>query len=255
MFFNDLMPISETTLNDIIDDFDTDNDGQIDREEFEAALHRHRSKKKDAKSKGWGARLGSLGSRIMKGMSSSGDDAKLDCAYQLSDIERIESINLCTSATTEMYAHSSWAELVFAIFIKGEADPLMFICSKPELRQAWVDAFCTCYVNSTQMKADSGFNDAKRVRKILGWQHRVIRASIFSLVVCDDVAGLTDHVTPAAQGRSDLKIDDKDAYHGYTPLHYAVSLNHVGCALVLLKSHAKVNLQDNEGNTPLDLGK
>jgi len=245
-YFNSLgMPIGEIALSDIMERLDTDHDGTIDQSEFKAALS-FSQPKKDEKRWNWmrGRVLGSLQSFIKK------DDLKLD-SYQLSDVEKIESINICCSEATNMYAQSSWAELVFAIFLKGTSDPLILVCSKPEHRLAWVDAFRTCFVKSTQMKADNGFESATSFCKKVGWQHRIIRASIFSLVVCNDFTGLERQLSMIGSSPH-VEIDEKDKYHGYTAIHYAVILCDVDCAKLLIKHGADANLLDKDEKSPLD---
>lgn len=238
------MPISEHTLSDIMEKFDTDNDGTIDCAEFESEMLSKLQPKKESR---WSWE--SLGEKLKNTIRGSDAEQKLDCAYLLSDIEKIESTNICYSESTQMFAKSSWAELVFAIFIKGGGDPLVMVCSKPEHRLAWVDAFRTCYVKSTQLRANSGFNAAKKIRGQVGWQHRIIRASLFSLVVCNDLTLLEEQL---ANPSPDIDIDDQDEYYGYTALHYAVVLCHMDCAKLLLRYGAKVNLNDNDQKTPLD---
>ena len=149
-----------------------------------------------------------------------------------------------------MFAHSSWGELVFAVYVKGRDDPLMIVCSKPEDRLAWVDALRTCYVKSMGLKADSGSESAKQIRGKVGWQHRIIRASIFSLVVCHDLSGLKERLANPSPG---MDINDQDEYCGYTALHYAAILGDIGCAKLLLHHRARVDLQDFDQNTPLDV--
>lgn len=251
-YFNSVgMPIGEIALSDIMGRFDKDQGGTICRGEFRDALSFRKPAKKEGKKWTWGVTVGVLDSlRAKVGQALAKKELDFS-AYQLSDVEKIESVNVCYSETTEMYAQSSWAELVFAIFIKGNADPLILVCSKPGQRLAWVDAFRTCYVKSTQMKADSGVEFAKSICKQFGWQHQIIRASIFSLVVCNDLTGLRGELSKL--GSSPVSyIDDQDEYYGYTALHYAVVLCDMGCAKLLIKHGANVNLLDDNEKSPLD---
>lgn len=243
------MPISEKALSDILESLDSDGDGTVDFDEFESLMHELVSKsEKNRTRKSWGGKLADLAMKNIRGAlsNSSGAEKKIECAYSLLDIEKIESVNVCHSERTQMFVNSSWAELIFAIFVKGREEPLIMLCSKPQHCFAWVDAFRTCYVKSMQLSADSS---SKRIRGQIGWQHQVIRASLFSLVVCNDLPGLENQV---ANPSLDLDIDDQDEYHGYTALHYAVILDHVECAMLLIRYGAKVNLQDSDRKTPLD---
>mmetsp|Transcript_11818 Transcript_11818/g.25916 ORF Transcript_11818/g.25916 Transcript_11818/m.25916 type:complete len:605 (-) Transcript_11818:1148-2962(-) len=235
------VPIGELALSDIMERFDIDQDGTIELAEFESVMHELEPKKEETWS--WGK----LGDKLKRLFNHA--ETKLQCAFPLSDIEKVESINICYSEATQMFANSSWTELVFAIYIKGREDPLIMVCSKPEHRLAWVDAFRTCYVKSIGLKADNGSMAAKEIRGKVGWQHRIIRASIFSLVVCRHLASLKEQLDNPSP---DMGIDDQDEYCGYTALHYAVILGDIGCVKLLLHYGARVNLQDFDQKTPLD---
>ena len=150
-----------------------------------------------------------------------------------------------------MFVNSSWAELIFAIFVKERDEPLIMVCSKPEQRLAWVDAFRTCCVKSLELRANNGSKSAKKVQKMVGWQHVLIQASIFSLVVCNDLDGLKKQLAFPSR---DFDINDQDEYAQRTALHYAVLLDHIQCAKLLLKHKARVNLQDVDQKTALDHG-
>ena len=241
------VPISEHVLSDILERFDSDHDGTIDFEEFETVMNELKPKPKEDERWSWG----SLGEKIRKTIGSRPSDAerKLECAFPLLDIEKIESINVCCSEQTELFAKSSWSELMFAIFIKGRATPLLLVCSKPAHRLAWVDAFRICYVKSVQLKADGGSRVAKKIRSQVGWQHRIIRASLFSLVVCNDLTKLREQL---AKPYLEMEIDEQDDY-GYTALHYCALLGHFKCASLLVQQEANVNLKDDNQKTPLDL--
>ena len=141
---------------------------------------------------------------------------------------------------------------MFAIFLKGRGEPLIMVCSNPEHRLAWVDAFRICYVNSLHLRADNGSRIAKRIRSKVGWQHRVIMASLFSLVLCKNIEVLKEQLD---KDSPDINIDESDEYNGYTALHYAVVMDDVAKARLLMEHGAQVNVQDNNDKTPLDHGK
>ena len=240
------VPLSDLTLDDIMARFDADDNGIIEYSEFLAMMQ---SLVKPKKGGGWSWE--SLGEKMMSMMHTKD---KLECAYQLSEIDRIESLNVCCSKPTKMITHSPLREVTFAIFLKCRdyEKPLLVVCSKPEHRLAWVDALRTCYVKSAQMKADCGCTVAKANQSKVGWQHRAIRASLFSLVVCNDVTGLKEQVSAPSPDIDD--IDDQDEYYGYTALHYAVILDHESCAVILMQCGANVNLLDYNHKSPLDHG-
>jgi len=52
-----------------------------------------------------------------------------------------------------------------------------------------------------------------------------------------------------------LDLNARGLYNGYTPLHDAVSGNHLETARVLIEAEAKTNIQGHDGKTPLDIAK
>jgi hypothetical protein len=241
------VPISETALSDIIDRFDEDGDGLINFDEFQSVMQDLEPKKEE---KRW--TLGSLGEKIKRSISGSKIEPKVECAYPLSNIQKVECVNVCHSESTRVYVNSNWADLIFAVFIKGRTEgPLIVVCSKTEHCLAWVEAFRTCLLKSIQVRADNGSSEAKILRALPGWQHRIIRASLFSLVCIGDLVGLKRQLANPSPG---IDINDQDEYHGYTALHYAVILGRTDIVKALLVARARVNLQDNDSRTPLDHG-
>ena len=242
-------PVSELVLSELMEKFDVDHDGKITFEEFELVMRELDPKPQLDQNKNSVSFWNSLGEQLKKALNPSGVKRMLETAYPICDIDRIESLNVCYSPNTKMFAESSWADVTIAMYIKGREDPLIMVCSKPEHRAAWIDAFRVCIVNSVRFRSDS------TVRKLcshIGWQHQLIRASHFSLVVCNEVADLHKQVATLSSG---ISIDEQDEYHGYTALHYAVILDHSECAALLLRTGAKVNVKDNDRKTPLDHGK
>ena len=193
--------------------------------------------------------LGSLGEKIKKGISSFKVEPKVECGYPLSDILRVELIDICYSESTKVYVNTSWAKLVFAIFLRGRDGPLVVVCSKKDQCLAWVDAFRICFVKSLVVRADNGCSKAKAIQALPGWQHCIIRASLFSLACIGDLAGLDRQL---ANPSSAMNINNKDEHHGYTALHYAAIMGRSDVVKLLLQYQARVNIQDNDGRTPLD---
>lgn len=182
-------------------------------------------------------------------LSQSDIKRKLDFAFPLCDIEHVESLHICSSAKTETFANSSWAEVSFAIFIRFRKHPLIFVCSKPEQREAWIDAFKVCLVDSRKLGGNN-FHRSDTITKP-GWEHKLIRETIFSLVVCDDHDGLERFLEDPPL---DMSLKDHDENYGYTALHYAVIWDHFHCAALLLANGATVNAKDNDQKTPMDHG-
>lgn len=141
---------------------------------------------------------------------------------------------------------------MFAIYVKGRTEPLIMVCSKPEHREAWVDAFKTCCVKSVQLRADNGSKVAKKIRNKVGWQHILIQASLFSVVICNDIKALREKL---ADPSPDINVNEPDEYYGYTALHFAVIFGDIEKAKLLLQNGARVNMQGNDDKTPLDHGK
>lgn len=235
------IPISEMALSDIIDWFDDDNDGLINFNEFQSVMRDLEPKTKET-------RWRSLGEKIKKGISSLRVEPKVE-GYPLSDILRVELIDVCYSESTKVYVNTTWAKLVFAIFLSGRDGPLVVICSNMDQCLAWVDAFRICFVKSLKVRADHGCNKSKAIRALPGWQHCIIRASLFSLACIGDLNGVRRQL---ANPHSAMNINNKDEYHGYTALHYAAIVGRLDVVNLLLQYEARVNEQDNDGRTPLD---
>ena len=238
------VPIGEGGLSEIFHRVDTDSDGFINFDELQCAMLELTPTPKKEKTL-----FGTMG-KTLTNMFSSKDSVqrKLDGAYLLSDIERIEGLNTCHSAKTRMFAESSFADLSFAVIVKGQEQPLVMICSKPEHKDAWLNAFKVCIVNSIQ---NGSGKSEKQMREKIGWQHQVIRVTIFSLVVTNSVDGLHKHLTSQSQ---QICLDEQDEYRGFTALHYAAALGRLDCAVLLLQAKVNVNVKCNEQKTPLDYG-
>ena len=191
----------------------------------------------------------SLKNTLTGGFSGSDIQRKLKYAFPLSDVVRVESFQICHSPKTKVFATSNYAELSFAIFIGFRKHPLIMVCSKPEQRDAWVDAFKVCLVNISTLGSDS----PSEVVKKPGWQHQLICETLFSLVILDDREGLDEFLLkdPRSFG---MDINDPDEYYGCTALHFAVIWDRLLCAEMLLAHGANVNLKDDDNKTPLDHG-
>lgn len=236
------VPIGESALSEVMNRIDTDNDGTITFEEFAVAMEELAPTPKEEKTL-----FGSLGKRLMKALTPSDVQRKLDCAHLLTDVERIECLNICYNRKTKVFAESSFGHLSFAILVKGEEQPLVVICSKPEHKDAWINAFKVCIVNSVKNSTDKS---AKQMRDNIGWQHNIIRATIFSLVVTNNLDALHKQIT----SQSRICVDEQDEYNGFTALHYAAALGRLDCAILLLQAKVKVNVKCKDQKTPLDYG-
>jgi len=235
------VPIGESALSEVMSRIDTDNDGTITFEEFAVAMEDLAPTPKEEKTL-----FGSLGKRLMKALTPSDVKRKVDCAALFTDVGRIECLNVCHSSKTRMFAESSFGDLSFAILLKGEEQPLVVICSKPEHKDAWINAFKVCIVNSVKNATDKS---SKQMRDKIGWQHDIVRASIFSCVVTNNLDGLHKQITSQ---RRHISVDEQDEYNGFTALHYASALGRLDCAILLLQAKVKVNVKCKDQKTPLD---
>ena len=241
------VPISEHALSELMGKFDADSDGTITFDEFESVIRSLSPKTPEApvqKKTFWG----NLGNKLKRSFSS-GAERKLESAFRISDIDRIESLHICSSEQTRSFANSNWADISFAIFIKGVKEPMIVVCSKPEQREAWVDAFSKCVVNTIRFHSD---NSSRKHYDQVGWEYMYIRSSIFSLVLSDDLAGLQKQKVNPTPG---VEIDGRDEHYGYTALHFAVIMGRSDSVALLLRLGVEVNLKDNDEKTPLDHGK
>lgn len=217
----------------------------------------------------------SLRKTITRGFSGSDIQRKLEYAFPLSgesadamfhldhnlkllsniipiinqDIVRVESLQICHSSKTKVFAASNYAKLSFAIFIRFRKDPLIMVCSKPEQRDAWVDAFKVCLINIEKLGSGSPLGVVKKP----GWQHQLICETVFSLVILDDREGLDEFFLEGPRSFG-IDVNDPDEYYGCSALHFAVIWDRLQCAEMLLAHGANINVKDDDNKTPLDHG-
>lgn len=179
---------------------------------------------------------------------------KVECAALFSDVAQVDSLDICNGddpISTEI-ANTAFAQTSFSVTLYDrQNDPLIFICSKPEQRDSWVDAFRPCVVHAL---SKSSREETKELRRKLGWQHLVIRSSLISLVILNDVESL-ECACQKGSRKQQMELNLLDEYNGYSPLHYATILGHTECMGVLLEAGAKVTLEDREGLSPMYHGK
>lgn len=161
------MALSDTIFNDLMKRFDCDSDGTISLEEFKTMMYEQQGKRgEDAQhqnSNRGGSFWRGLGRKLKKALSTRGVTRKLDSAFQISDIERIENMgDSAQSSESKMFVDSELTPLTLALFLKEEVnnieyrrfsggtygrdanDPLVIMCSKPGHVEAWVEAFRIC---------------------------------------------------------------------------------------------------------------
>ena len=102
------VPVGERALSDMMERFDKDLGGTIEFDEFVEVMNELKPKKEPERWS-WGSVQNAVGGMIKKTVTV--EQHKLDCAYPLSDIQKVESINICSSESTDFFAHSSWVSV------------------------------------------------------------------------------------------------------------------------------------------------
>ena len=200
-----------------------------------------------------------LGAAFSKGKKAT----KAEYAALFSNVLRVDCLNICHSddPASRDIANSTYAQTSFSVTLnERKNDPMIFVCSKPEHRDSWIEALKPGIVRAL---AKSSEKEVTELRKKLGWQHLVIRSSLMSLVILNDVIALECACQGNEEGegveRSKVKVRMElnllDEYNGYSPLHYASILAHTECMQVLLEAGAKVTLEDRKGLSPMYHGK
>lgn len=141
--------------------------------------------------------------------------------------------------------------------LERKDDPLICLCSEPEDRDSWVDAFRACVITVWEKSSNP---DIVEARNNLGWQHIVIRSTYSSLVIMNDSEALEcvlqqDNMMGSRPHKRWRDLNSTDEYNGHTALHYATILGHSQCMDVLLRSGAKVTVGDRHGFSPMYHGK
>ena len=136
------MTLSETGLDGLMKRFDSGSDGTVSFDEFKSMMHKLGEEPEDEENDYFW--LG-LGRKLKRALTKNGVTRKLDVAFQMSDIERIENMGVCRSNETKMLVDSDLAPLTLAIYLNGVRHPLVVMCSKPAHVEAWVEAFRICF--------------------------------------------------------------------------------------------------------------
>jgi len=180
---------------------------------------------------------------------------KVEYAALFSDVTRVDSLNIChgDDVTSRDIANSVYAQTTFSVTLNDQKnDPLIFVCSKPEHRDYWVDAFKPGVLRSLMKSSETGMTE---LRSKLGWQYLVIRSSFVSLVILNEAKALKSAFQDSMEGDSyrkfRLELNLLDEHNGYSPLHYATILGHIDCMVLLLEAGAKVTLEDKRGLSPM----
>lgn len=135
------MALSETALDGLLNKFDSDSDGTISLNEFKSIVHEmHHKPETQSNGNLWR----SLGTKLRRALGRTSVTRRLDVAFQMADIRKIENISIIHGNKTKTFSDSEWAQLTLAVYIKGVIEPLLVTCAKPGHVEAWMEAFNTC---------------------------------------------------------------------------------------------------------------
>eukprot|EP00581_Thalassiosira_minuscula_P006568 CAMPEP_0183742150 /NCGR_PEP_ID=MMETSP0737-20130205/64047_1 /TAXON_ID=385413 /ORGANISM="Thalassiosira miniscula, Strain CCMP1093" /LENGTH=390 /DNA_ID=CAMNT_0025977685 /DNA_START=266 /DNA_END=1435 /DNA_ORIENTATION=- len=126
--------LTDSTIDDLLNKFDSDSDGNISLDEFESMMYelQHMPEMSSIISS-----MKKIRFKLMNALHKRGFTHKLDAAFQLEGIEKIENISIFHSTRTKLLADSKWGQLTFAVHINGVAGPLLVTCAKPGHVEAW----------------------------------------------------------------------------------------------------------------------
>jgi len=175
----------------------------------------------------------------------------VESASVFSSVVRVDSLNICHGEDTKSMdvANSAEALVSFSVTLKEcKNDPLVFICSRPEYRDAWVDAFVPVVIPQLRKSNDP---DVVEMKKKLGWEYLVIRSSFITHIIANNVELLECCLQEIFLQDRTVMINSSDEYNGYSPLHYATILGHTECMDVLLENGANFTIEDRDGKSAM----
>mmetsp|Transcript_5429 Transcript_5429/g.13589 ORF Transcript_5429/g.13589 Transcript_5429/m.13589 type:complete len:737 (-) Transcript_5429:63-2273(-) len=205
---------------------------------------------------GGGGETGGL-KKLLGAFQKVKKNTNVEFASLYKNVARVDSLDIShgDDSVSREIANSVYAQISFSVTMNDRKnDPLIVVCSKPEHRDSWVEAFKPGVVRAL---TKSSSNAMSELRSKLGWQYMVIRSTFTSLVVLNDIDALECLCQEKLNGeRSNdrklrLELNSLDEYNGYSPLHYATVLGHTDCMKVLLEAGSKVTLDDREGLSPM----
>ena len=179
---------------------------------------------------------------------------KVQVASKFSSVSRIDSFNISSGedSTSRYIARSIHSQTAFSVTLKDrEDDPLIFVCSKPEHRKSWVDAFRPLVIRALSKTSSQ---EMVEMKSKIGWHHLVVRSTLNAHVVENNAEALRRACEQwDLSGSKELKTElaALDEHNGYAPLHYATVLGHAECIDVLLKVGSNVEQPDRNGFTPM----
>ena len=133
-------------------------------------------------------------------------------------------------------AVSSKDEDVAAFEIRTEDRPFQFIAESESDKKIWLE----------ELEAAILCIMATNSNKDIGWQHRIIRSSIFSAALRDDVDQLNFQISRCKTGSLD-DLDDS----GMNALHWASLFGNIRCVQILLNNGCDINCVNSGLNSAL----
>ena len=156
----------------------------------------------------------------------------------------------------ELHGENGYSKHSFAITVEAEGARggtrrrFVFTCGKVGQKKAWMDALEISVIQA-RIDNDNGIGDSSDDME-LGWQHDLLRTSLFSAVICNDASMIQRALLPTFSCKTN--IDALDSYGGRTALHYAVMENHLVAVKALLAAGADPNVLDANQKRPLHHG-
>jgi len=193
-FFQSMgMPLGGIALDGIMDKLDSDSDGAVSWNEFKSMMHEMKTRRQQKtdeptlpssnsnsnnsnNNNGPSPWMKSFGKKLKRALSKMPTASKLDVAFQMKDITKIEDLSVCHSEKTRIFANADWAHLTMAVHITGMKVPLLVTCAKPGHVDAWMEAFRTCIANGSSTQIMEG--DSSPPGLIVGGEKKAMRPSV-----------------------------------------------------------------------------
>ena len=179
----------------------------------------------------------------------SNEDSSSSCATNGGGSERSKksrrmdrSFDTCELYTSVIRVSDHWQDHIRHVFSIHTSNKAYIIqCSTAIHKRSWLDALERVVVQD-RLHANSKPGESREI----GWQHALIQTSLHSAAVTGDDALLAELWL--------VHKNTPDEYHHFTPLHYAALKNHVDVLEFLLENGAYVEMEDEDGRTPIYYG-
>jgi len=136
----------------------------------------------------------------------------------------------------------------FEIHVEGTTC-LVFTCLSPLHKTLWLQALKNAVVGTWHRT-----NKIRNINSIdnAGWQHSIIRTSIYSVICAGDVDILRQILERFSKNHEILQLRDD---YGLTAIHYSVIKNQMPCLSLLLQHHFDPHAKDNNMYASADYGR